>query len=177
MHIEKMKSIQEKLVECVENQDLKEVNTKEFGQAIDMLKDLSEAIYYSTITKSMEQIEQEDYKTKTINYYGGSPRYYTPNSRMSDQYMPYGLKPDNEEDYYRKWEIAERNPRGGKSPTHRIMYMEGKEKHKDTPSQLRELEAYFEDLSSDITEMMKDASPEEKATLHQKMTMIVNKLT
>ena len=31
--------------------------------------------------------------------------------------------------------------------------------HKDSNSQLRELEAYLQELSSDITEMIKDASP------------------
>lgn len=31
------------------------VNTKELGEAIDMIKDLSEAIYYCTITEAMEE--------------------------------------------------------------------------------------------------------------------------
>jgi len=31
--------------------------------------------------------------------------------------------------------------------------------HKDTNSQLKELEAYLQELSTDITEMIKDASP------------------
>jgi hypothetical protein len=31
--------------------------------------------------------------------------------------------------------------------------------HKDTNSQLHELEAYLEELSNDLTEMIKDASP------------------
>ena len=48
--------------------------------------------------------------------------------------------------------------------------------HNDPNSQLHELEAYLQELSSDITEMIKDASPEERATLHQKMTMLANKI-
>lgn len=56
------------------------------------------------------------------------------------------------------------------------MYMEGKEMHKDTNSQLAELEAYLHELSDDLTEMIKDASPEEKATLRQKMTTLANKI-
>lgn len=43
-------------------------------------------------------------------------------------------------------------------------------------SQMKELEAYLQELSTDITEMIRDASPEEKATLHQKMTMLANKI-
>jgi len=32
--------------------------------------------------------------------------------------------------------------------------------HKDPASQLQELETYLQELSTDITEMIKDASPE-----------------
>ena len=60
--------------------------------------------------------------------------------------------------------------------TRRRMYMEGKEMHKDTNSQLQELEAYLHELSDDLTEMITDASPEEKATLRQKMTMLADKI-
>lgn len=181
MHIERMKSLQEKLTQLVEEQDLKCANTKQLGEAIDMVKDLSEAIYYSTITKSMEQTDKEQKEhaeTRTVHYYtpmSGGMRYY--NQKMPDEYMPYGMVPDEDGGYYRKWEIAERNPMEGKSPIRRRMYMEGKQQHKDIPSQLHELEAYLQELSSDMTEMMKDASPEEKNTLRQKMNNIINKLT
>ena len=69
-----------------------------------------------------------------------------------------------------------RDPREGRSPMRRRMYMEGQEMHNDTNSQLHELEAYVHELSDDITEMIKDASPEEKATLRQKMTTLANKI-
>ncbi len=36
--------------------------------------------------------------------------------------------------------------------------------------------AMFSQLSTDITEMVKDASQEEKATLREKMTMLANKI-
>ena len=44
---------------CIESQmtNLDEVDTKELGEAIDMIKDLEEAMYYCTITKAMEQKE------------------------------------------------------------------------------------------------------------------------
>jgi hypothetical protein len=35
------------------------VDTKELGEAIDMIKDLSEAIYYCTITEAMEKKDEE----------------------------------------------------------------------------------------------------------------------
>ena len=43
-------------------------------------------------------------------------------------------------------------------------------------SQIKELEAYLQELSTDITEMIKDASPEEKAILRQKMTTLADKI-
>lgn len=204
MSIEAMKQMKTNIMHCVEAQmdNLKDVNTKQLGEAIDMIKDLSEAIYYCTITQSMQKAEEEKPEVRNVNYYtpmyypgggqggngggsqggnsggqsGGSQdggaRYYTP--RTPDEYMNYGMMPDD--GYYRRWQIAERNPKEGRSPVRRRMYMEGKEQHKDVPSQLRELEAYFQELSSDMTEMMKDASPEEKNTLRQKMNNIINKL-
>lgn len=84
---------------------------------------------------------------------GGTTSYYTE--------MPYDMR---------------RDPREGRSPIRRRMYMEGKEMHKDSNSQMKELEAYLQELSTDITEMIRDASPEEKATLHQKMTTLANKI-
>ena len=55
--MEKLKQMKEALVGCVESQvfgNLKDVDAKELGEAMDMIKDLSEAIYYCTITEAME---------------------------------------------------------------------------------------------------------------------------
>jgi hypothetical protein len=50
-----LKNIKSKLVEQVVAQldNLDQVNTQELGEAIDMIKDISEAIYYCSIVKSM----------------------------------------------------------------------------------------------------------------------------
>ena len=47
-----MKYMKETLMNCVQGQlgDLSSTDAKELGEAIDMIKDLSEAIYYCTIT-------------------------------------------------------------------------------------------------------------------------------
>ena len=50
---------------------LEKVNAKELGEAVDMIKDLSEAIYYCTITEAMEKSAED----KTNNTY-----YYTTNT-------------------------------------------------------------------------------------------------
>ena len=208
MSIEVLKEMKDNLVKCtksqIENLMDPSVNAKELGEAIDMIKDLSQAVYYCTITQSMEKAEKDQEEgsaqVRNINYYtpmpmyypgdqgsssgnsGGSSngnskggsRYYTPMMYMPEEYMPYGMMPDD--NYYRKWEIAERNPKEGRSPVHRRMYMEGKEQHKDIPSQLHELEVYVQELSSDVMEMMKDASPEEKNTLRQKITNLATRI-
>ena len=186
MSIEKMKHIQDSILCCVEKQteDLKNTDTEELGQAIDMIKDLSEAIYHTTITEAMEEVDRakREGKETEVNYYSTYPRrmlppdggymYYTDGG--SERYMPHD---GNNPSYYTEMPMGMWwDPREGRSALRRKMYMEGKEQHKDTASQLRELEAYLQELSSDITEMIQDASPEERAALRQKMTILVSKI-
>ena len=48
--LKRMKDCLKDMVMC-QMSDLKNVDTKELGEAIDMIKDLSEAIYYCSMTK------------------------------------------------------------------------------------------------------------------------------
>lgn len=191
MATEALKTMKEQLMNCVQGQlgDISKVDAHELGEAVDMIKDLAEAIYYCTITESMEKSEENKSQGETnINYY--TIPYYNkmyPDYRDMERtggYMYYptggnggsmngssngGNSGGNRggRSYYTEMpDIMGRDPREGRSPIRRRMYMEGKEMHNDPNSQLRELEAYLQELSSDITEMIKDASPEEKATLH-----------
>jgi len=211
MATEALKMMKEQLMSCVQGQlgDISKVDAHELGEAVDMIKDLAEAIYYCTITESMEKSEDANrsqgemninyYTTPSYNY--GMRMYPYPDYRdmeRSGGYMYYpggnggntsggsnsgnssGSQGSNSSgrSYYTEMpDIMGRDPREGRSPMRRRLYMEGKEMHKDTNSQLRELEAYLQELSSDITEMIKDASPEERATLRQKMTTLANKIT
>lgn len=225
MGIEEMKTMKTQLMGCVQGQmgDLKNVDTKELGQAVDMIKDLSEAIYYCTITESMEKAEKSEQQQpiNNINYYTTPymnnkmyPDYYRDMEREKGyMYYPmyyngggqnggnssggnggnqgsqgnngsnmsgstsYYTEPGMNNMYGMDSGMRMRDPRQGRAAIRRRMYMEGKEMHKDTNSQLRELEAYLQELSSDITEMIKDASPEERATLHQKMTTLASKIS
>lgn len=58
--IKMMEKMQKCLMECVheEMEDLASVDTKELGEAIDMIKDLSEAIYYCTVTEAMHSTDE-----------------------------------------------------------------------------------------------------------------------
>lgn len=66
MDIPRMKRLKEDLmaqVECEVAKGFEHVDTKELGEVIDMVKDLSEALYYCEITKAMQGEEyNEDYE-------------------------------------------------------------------------------------------------------------------
>lgn len=195
MGIEALKTMKDQIVSCVQGQlgDLSKVDAKELGEAMDMIKDLSEAIYYCTITQAMEKAdEKESIPVNNITYYTTPMHYgnkmypdYYRDAERSNGYMYYtGVKSGGNSSnganlgndgmsYYTE---MMRDPRQGRSPMRRRMYMQGKETHNDPKSQLKELEAYLQQLSTDITEMIKGASPQEKATLHKKMTMLTNKI-
>jgi predicted regulator of amino acid metabolism with ACT domain len=55
--VEQLKNIKENLISCVHTQmgNLANVDAKELGEVIDMIKDIEEAIYYCTITESMQE--------------------------------------------------------------------------------------------------------------------------
>lgn len=52
MSIDTLKTMKEQLMNCVQGQlgDISAVDAHELGEAVDMIKDLAEAIYYCTIT-------------------------------------------------------------------------------------------------------------------------------
>lgn len=66
--------------------------------------------------------------------------------------------------------------REGRSARTRRTYMEAKELHKGKDKQMKELEKYLNELSADITEMISDASQEERDILSQKMTTLIDKI-
>ena len=69
-----------------------------------------------------------------------------------------------------------RDSREGRSGQMRRGYMEAKEKGADKQQKMKELEDYMKELSSDVTEMIGDASPEEKAMLKNKMQVLIQKI-
>ena len=154
MSHEKLKWMKDSLICVVENQlcNLEEVDTEELGEAIDMIKDLEEAIYYATVTEAMNKPGKEWEMKK------------------SDHHQNI----DNDRMYYD--EPIWRDEYGGRSPMSRKMYMEAKHMNKDKATQLRELEKYMQELSQDITEMIADASPEEKQYLEKKITALASKI-
>ena len=192
MATENLKTMKEQLISCVQGQlgDISKVDTHELGEAIDMIKDLAEAIYYCTITDSMEKSDEiQKMSSSTINYYTTPMNQMPPYMNERDRtkrymYYPQGgnvssspTRTGGQPMHYTEPSMeVRRDPRQGTAYMRRRMYMESKEQHRDANSQMRELEAYLQELSSDITGMLKDASAEEKNVLRQKITTLANKI-
>ena len=171
-----MKDCLENLVQC-ELANPSKANTHELGEAIDMIKDLYEAMYYSSIVKAMEENEEN---TKYYRPYDKKRMRHRLDTDLEDwMYDDYGYDKGNR-GRYRERELTpdmiQRDPREGKSPISRKMYMESHELHHDSSKTMKELEKYMQELTHDITEMVSDASPEEKVMLQQKISMLASKI-
>lgn len=70
----------------------------------------------------------------------------------------------------------QRDAKEGRSGQSRRGYMESKEQGRDKQEKMKELERYTKELSEDVTEMIGDASPEEKSMLKQKLSALVQKI-
>ena len=172
--MERLHKMKECLIDCVqyEMKHIEQVDTKELGEAIDMIKDLEEAIYYATITEAMHG---DDYKARYPKWkedYG--KEMHQEHRKYYDKMEP----PWPEDDmYYMEGAYNQvRDMREGTSPIHRKMYMESKELHHDKAKQMQELENYLHELSKDVTEMIRDATPEEKQMLQQKLSALATKI-
>ena len=194
--MKRLEHMKESLMACVESQmtHLDQVDAKELGEAIDMIKDLEEAIYYCTITKAMKENDEEEKKSSKhqqqdqmhnnggnggSNYY--TPMYYPPMYNDGSMYVEgnsnfdrNNMKSGNTRDQDMPMDQI-RDHREGKSPIRRRMYMEGKQ-YKDSQKQIKELEEYMHELTNDIMEMIEDATPEEKQLLRQKITTLSTKI-
>ena len=60
--MEQLKSMKQCLIACAQAQmnNLQNVDAKELGEVIDMIKDLEEACYYATITKAMTEENKKE---------------------------------------------------------------------------------------------------------------------
>lgn len=238
MH-KRLMAMKQCLANAIEAQlcNIGEVDSEELGQAIDMLKDLEEALYFCTITEAMNgegknkggiEIEYEGHKKNGHSQMNGNDQMYYPmysngNNNSSQMYsmgMPMmyangsgngnsghssgqsyydgmewvcygGSEPmyyqgrDSQGRYtsgkgssrsdYSESMMMERDEREGRSPMNRKMYMEAKGT-KDKASQLRELEKYMQELTSDMVEMIQDSSPEEKQYLEKKISALASKI-
>lgn len=201
--MDQLKSMKEQLTSLVQGQlvDVKNVDAEELGEVVDMIKDLSETIYYCTITEAMEESkEKEKYQQPMMQqpyrnyeerypYYRDMDRmdgrmYYSgggPNTSTSSSGYNAGSMSSNggSRQYHEGWEmypIEMQDYREGISHKSRKNYIESKEMHQDKATQMQELEKYMQELSQDITDMIYDAEPDEKQLLRNKLTTLVEKI-
>ena len=182
----RLNHMKEALMCCVERQmnNLDKVDAKELGEAIDMIKDLEEAIYYCTITEAMnnpqkygwgEQKEWEGHARSERNYY---PMMYYPNN--GDMYIDRGNGPTHIQndpwDSYRMPSGDMSEEKEGRSGKVRRQYMDSKMMNRDKTIQMKDLEKYMQELSADIIEMIDDATPEEKQYLSKKISGLAEKV-
>lgn len=184
----KLKEMKDCLVSCVQAQlsDIKNADTHELGEAVDMIKDLEEAMYYCSIVKAMEEKKEEEKKMEEFYRMRDLDRpmgrmYYTPYLPPRDRERPYEDMrheewPKEREGGKEPYMPYERDAKEGRSPMSRRHYMESKELHKDKASKIKDLEKYCQELSEDIVEMIQDASPEERQMLEKKMTHLTSKI-
>lgn len=87
--MERYKAIKNALIASVEGQlgNLQEVDAKELGEVVDMIKDFEEAMYYHCITKAMEKQEEEEKLEEKLGrkFYTPSRMMYTPYDRDMDR--------------------------------------------------------------------------------------------
>ena len=206
MSVERLKHIKETLLSCVESQiyDLSEVDAEELGEVVDMIKDIDEALYYCSVVKAMEEHKEEPKEpmyyresprdmggNDRVRYYGGG---YGSGGRGSSgggsnsgggswsgsgsSGNGNGSSDSGGSSQYseREYPYAFNDEREGRSPRSRRMYMEAKETKQDKALQMRELEKYMQELATDITEMVQDASPEERQFLSKKISALATKI-
>lgn len=186
--MEQLKQMKERLISLAQtevNGDISRVDAKELGEVIDMIKDLAECEYYCAITKAMDEADPREKMHYMEKYNEEAKRMYTPmGSRryyMQNQMYDYYPAENNDKMYYTSnggsgsgMNMARNYV--GRSPMTRRTYMEMKENGEPNEKKLKELEHYMKDLTEDVMEMIRDASPDERVALRQKMTTLVDKL-
>jgi hypothetical protein len=215
----------EQAIKTQVDRGLDKVSTHELYEAVDILKDLTEAkknivetCYKMQIMEAMEKSEYgEEYDEEGPKFYNMN-RYangrYAPKGRgmrrgyqkypveeyrdmdLSDGRMYYsdgysdgeregnkkGYEDGNRDGYSRGYSEGQRSGGGnrdyreGRSGQSRRTYVESKEMGKDKQEKMKKLEDYTNELSNDLMEMLKDASPEEKSLVKNKMQNIVTKM-
>lgn len=172
------------------------VNTKEFGEVVDIIKDLSEAeknkmqaCYYKSVIDAMENAEygkeydwsgpDEDRMGYRRGYRGrDSQGRYT--SRRS-----YDMMPDMYDDrmHYSNGAYGG-GARGMSTSGSRYGYSYDKYMHdranysttdpEDRQERMKMMEDYTQDLMASISDVMQDVSPEEKSVLRNKLNKLVS---
>lgn len=182
------------------------VDTCEASKVIDMIKDLAEAEYYATLAITMQEYDPDENMEMFERYGDGGKRFYDHYRYADGRFAPkghgtyrrgyeeppyYHMTPemyhrDMDRDmgrmYYTETSSSGmRDAREGRSGMSRRAYMENKELHKantpaDKEAKVRDLNTYMTELATDMSEIINDATPEEKSVLKSKLSALVTKI-
>lgn len=197
MDIERIHEMIEKLSECAKcefDKGIENVDTAEMSEVVDMIADLSKAMYHRVLTENMldsgtdEVMEMFDrhskdrrykmpYEMTVHDYKLHSPEYLRDMDRHTRGVMYYTeplehkekLHESKDDIYESKYDRAKR------------MYTETKEIHKsnsaeDKQAKMRSLEAYMKELAEELSEIVTDMSADEKNLLRTKMQTLAQKI-
>ena len=209
MDIKRMHEMIEKLseaAECEFGKGIENVDTCEMDKVVDMMKDLSEAMYYRTLTKAMQESDTEEIMEMFDKYGDDAKRYYDMWRYKSGRFAPkgrgtrrgyeeppyYHMTPDqykeHDPEYWRdmdrkdgKMYYTEPITMESRYDKAKRGYEESKMTHKEnTPehkqAKMKDLEAYLKELSEDVTQLLSDATPEERAMVRGKMQVLTQKI-
>lgn len=209
MDIKRMHCMIEKLSECAKikmESGIENVDTCEMGKVVDMMKDLSEAMYYRTLTKAMDESNLEE-TLEMFERYGDGRRFYDKYRYADGRFAPkgsgtyrrgydepyYHMNPDmyreHEPEYWRdmdrkdgKMYYTEPITMESRYDKAKRGYEESKMTHKDnTPehkqAKMKDLEIYLKELSEDVTQLLADATPEERSMVKNKMQILTQKIS
>ena len=180
--MEELKTMKQQFISAVQGElarGINKVDAHEMGEVVDMIKDLSEAIYYCSVTDAMDKSSQEDkeyYMEKYMpsKYYTPYPRYYDERNRDMEMYSGRMYFTEPKVNVSTRSNYA-RDMREGRSPMSRRMFMETKNSG-SAESSMKELEHYLKDLSEDIVEMIENLNNEERIIVKQKLSALANKI-
>lgn len=209
MDIKRMHEMIEKLseaAECEFSKGIENVDTCEMGKVVDMMKDLSEAMYYRTLTKAMQESDTEEIMEMFDKYGDDGKRYYDMWRYKSGRFAPkgrgtrrgyeeppyYHMTPDqykeHDPEYWRdvdrkdgKMYFTEPVTMESRYEKAKRGYKEAKHAHtsntaEDKQAKMKDLEAYLKELSEDVTQLLSDATPEERAMVRGKMQVLTQKI-
>lgn len=206
MDIKMIHCMLEKIVACakceLEEKGIEKIDTKELGEVADIIKDLSESLYYRTITVAMDEAEYgEDYDEHGQihkRYYRGQPRdsmgrYMRRRGYEEPPY--YHMTPDmykeHEPEYWRDMDRHEgkmyytetvkmhdtemmRDHREGRAGMARRGYMETKETHPGMTPEDKQTKA--RELEKYMNELSSDVTEMIAGASNEEKTMLKAKM-
>lgn len=199
MDITRIHEMLENLTECAKeqfNNGISSIDTCEMGKVVDMIKDLAEAEYHALIAKSMKEYEEDEVR-RFYDHYRYADGRFAPkgDGTYRRTYMPYLTKYDGNDIMSRvRMRDLDRNDgrmyytepishdmNESRYDKARRMYTESKELHKantqnDKDQKMKDLENYFKEISEDLTDVISDATAEEKAMLRTKLTGLAGRI-